>query len=42
MTQDQKGTPIYQSPEQFPQREKTPVGKHSDVYALGSIIYELV
>jgi serine/threonine protein kinase len=42
ITQDQKGTPIYQSPEQFPQDEKPNVGKHSDVYALGNIIYELL
>jgi eukaryotic-like serine/threonine-protein kinase len=42
ITQEQKGTPIYQSPEQFPQENKPNVGKHSDVYSFGNIIYEIV
>jgi serine/threonine protein kinase len=41
-TQDQKGTPIYQSPEQFPQQNKPNVGKYSDVYSFGNIIYEIM
>jgi serine/threonine protein kinase len=42
VTQDQKGTPVYQSPEQFPQNNKPNVGKHSDVYSFGNIIYEIL
>ena len=42
ITLEQKGTPIYQSPEQFPQDNKQIVGKHSDVYSFGNIIYEIM
>ena len=42
VTQDQKGTPIYQSPEQFPQVNKPIVGKPADVYSFGNIIYEIM
>jgi serine/threonine protein kinase len=38
----QKGTPIYQSPEQFPQDNKPIVGKPADIYGFGSIIYEVI
>jgi serine/threonine protein kinase len=39
---NQKGTPCYQSPEQFPQSGKPIVGKPADVYCFGSIIYEII
>jgi serine/threonine protein kinase len=42
ITQEQKGTPVYQSPEQFPQNNKPNVGTHSDVYSFGNIIYEIL
>ena len=42
ITLDQKGTPAYQSPEQFPQMNKPNVGKYSDVYSFGNIIYEIL
>jgi serine/threonine protein kinase len=37
-----KGTPSYQSPEQFPQSNKPIVGKPADVYCFGSILYEVL
>jgi serine/threonine protein kinase len=37
-----KGTPSYQSPEQFPQLGKQNVGKPADVYCFGSVIYEVI
>jgi serine/threonine protein kinase len=42
LTQIQVGTPIYQSPEQFPQNNKPIVSKPADVYCFGSIIYEVI
>jgi serine/threonine protein kinase len=42
ITQEQKGTPVYQSPEQYPQNNKPFVGKEADIYGFGSIIYEII
>jgi serine/threonine protein kinase len=42
ITQNGQGTPLYQSPEQFPQKNKPLVGKYSDVFSFGCIIYEIL
>jgi serine/threonine protein kinase len=41
-TMTQKGTPVYQSPEQFPQKDKPFVGTPADVYCFGSIVYHVI